>query len=138
MSTLSLGRNRIERRPIDPRGPVTLALQIPPSLNNCFVNSPHGGRFPSGRYKEWMAAAQSALEAQNPPRFTAVVEVLIRIAHPVRQCDIDNRIKPILDALTKAKIIPGDDHRFLRKVSAEWAAVEGAQVTIREWAEAAA
>jgi hypothetical protein len=83
-------------------------LPMPPSANNMFVNSPTGGRFPSGAYKTWKRAAAVILieQWQDAGKPTIgkpyAVHIELNVNH---QGDIANREKAITDLLVAT--IPG-------------------------------
>ena len=109
-----------------------LTIPVPPSVNGAWRNVPGKGRVRTGAYKTWATAAGWAVKAQHPGAQPMLgdLSVSIRIKRPRKGCDVDNRIKPILDLLTSMSII-GDDSQVVR-VSCEWADVEGAVVEIKE------
>jgi len=113
------GRDRIE-----------LTLPTPPSSNNMFCNSPNGGRFKSAKYTQWLDESGWLLTSQKPGRIAGkfVIEVEIRRpTHP--KVDLDNRIKGILDLLTKHRVI-GDDS-MAEKITLSWSDTgQGARVIL--------
>jgi Holliday junction resolvase RusA-like endonuclease len=113
----------------DERSIVNLCLPTPPSLNNLFVNNPNGGRFRSPNYEGWLNEAGWILAAQKPGRISGRFAIDVSITRPTRKCDLDNRLKAILDLLTKHRVI-GDDF-LCEKISLAWSDEgEGARVTL--------
>lgn len=107
-----------------------IELPFPPSVNTMFVNVTGKGRVKSAEYKSWTRAALWELKAQKAKPVSGEVSISIGLVAPSRQpMDCDNRIKPILDALTAGGILKQDDNRYVRRVSAEWVA-DGAPCTV--------
>ena len=71
---------------------------------------------------------------QNVPPVTVYfaqpVAISIYIKCPRKNADIDNRIKPVVDFLVFAGVIEDDKSEHVRRVSAEWADVEGCVVRV--------
>lgn len=91
-------------------------LPLPPSLNNAYANH-KGGRHKTASYARWQADALEKILTSVPQakRIGGAVNVSILLPERMRG-DIDNRIKPILDALVASKRI--DDDRNVVSVSA--------------------
>lgn len=98
---------------------VTFSLPVDPfSLNNAFTNVRGVGRVKSKAYKAWCRAVDQYLQltgrrticgSDKGPRLTGRVDVRIWVRRPdERRRDIDNLIKPILDACVRNRVI-GDD-----------------------------
>ena len=87
-----------------------LLLPIPPSVNNLFVNKRTGGRVKAAAYKAWLAEAWWEIKLQRPPHHPPLVTCLrVLIEAPLGQNrDLDNALKPILDALVKMGVIADD------------------------------
>lgn len=105
-----------------------IRLPMPPSVNAMFFSTPSGRRAKSKRYEAWIIEAGYEVVRQRPQKFTGDVKVGIRLGPRNRRADCDNRIKPVLDLLTKMRVIVDD--RFVVGVSAEWAEVEGCHVIV--------
>jgi Holliday junction resolvase RusA-like endonuclease len=93
-----------------------LMLPFPGSINGLWRCI--GGRnILSKKGREYQAAAQQYLMTQRPlPRFDSPVSVEIALCPPSRRrMDIDNRIKPVLDALQEAGVLADDSlvHRLV-------------------------
>jgi Holliday junction resolvase RusA-like endonuclease len=101
-------------------------LPVPPSLNNAYVNVRGRGRVPSAKLVAWKREAAAVLQGQvQPVSGPFTVEILL----PEKtRGDIDNRIKPILDALVTAGATPDD--RLARKVSIERADREDVEARV--------
>lgn len=126
------GQIIVERRKIAARA-VTYRLPMPPSTNNLFANIANA-RVRTHQYKVWATEAGWAIKEQGHRTIHGPVKITIQLEdkHPRR--DASNAIKAVEDLLTPGKhglgIIDGDSAKFVRKVSAEWADVQGAVVTV--------
>jgi Holliday junction resolvase RusA-like endonuclease len=116
---------------------VQFAIPDPPSLNNIYANRPGGGRFKTAAYKKWRKDGAACLgwivranTVQTP------VDVTVHLAKRLRG-DADNRIKPTLDLLVAAGVLPGDQKKFVRSAKAEWTDRDVSSVTIRTIEDAA-
>lgn len=112
-----------------------LQLPFPPSVNEMYVNRKGRGRgrFPSRSYKQWTQDSVAMLRLQQHILQHLTMRVSVEILlDDRRQGDCDNRIKPVLDLLVKHRILRGDQKKYVRKVSSEWAACEGCLVRIVE------
>lgn len=103
-------------------------LPLPPSLNNIFFNKPHGGRAKTTDYKNWLDTAAWEIRGQRVAVFRGDVRVCIVIGRPNKTSDIDNRIKPVLDAMQKAGVISND--KAVVDIRARWGDVTGCVVSI--------
>src|ERR1051326_2237948 len=111
--------------PLEPPRRVQVEIPMPPSLNNCFPTSKSGHRYPSEDYKAWQESAGYALKAQRPHSITVPCAVTLTMKEPKHRCDLDNRIKPVLDLIVKHSVIPDDDSRFVRSITARFGEVAG-------------
>jgi Holliday junction resolvase RusA-like endonuclease len=104
----------------------TVELPMPPSLNNAYENfqarSKKTGKMVTRRrksddYTAWKNAAALLIRHKVPPdkRIGGPVRVTIDLPTKMRG-DVDNRIKPILDALVVSGRI--DDDRNVESISA--------------------
>lgn len=103
-------------------------LPLPPSLNNIFFNKPHGGRAKTTDYKNWLDTAAWEIRGQRVAPIAGDVRVCIVIERPNKTSDIDNRIKPVLDAMQKAGVIVND--KSVVDVRARWGEVKGCVVNV--------
>ena len=99
---------------------VEITLTTPPSVNGAWVNVIGKGRVRSAEYRAWHNEAGWAIRAARLPMIGGLVVVAIRAALPKRSCDLDNIIKPLLDALTAFAVI--EDDSKVARLRAEWAA----------------
>lgn len=94
-----------------------IVLPLPPSANNIYENAGKGRRI-SDAYAAWRAAAVSMIKRNVPMGDAVIGKFEVRITVPAKmQGDIDNRIKPVVDALVKSNRVL-DDHNLWR-VTAE-------------------
>lgn len=113
---------------------MSAALPLPPSINNAFVQFTQGRvtrRVKSKDYAKWQKDAVSHLIETAAPvtasRYSVNIDLGINY-----QSDIDNRVKPILDALVKAGMI--SDDRYIDTITVRRdQSIEGCVVT---WADA--
>ena len=93
----------------------TVEISVPPSLNNAYRNIPGKGRVKSADYASWMRDAVQILTLLVPDRNRVPGPVSVSIVLPEKMPgDIDNRVKPILDALVKSGRI--DDDRNVHEI----------------------
>jgi Holliday junction resolvase RusA-like endonuclease len=96
---------------------VAIQLPIPPSVNACWANVEGMGRVRSTAYRRWSKLAMQELQAQQAGRIAGKFAVVITAGRVKRRCDIDNRIKAVLDLL--AGVVTEDD-AMCECVSAGW------------------
>jgi Holliday junction resolvase RusA-like endonuclease len=86
-------------------------LPPPPSVNNLFRNVPGVGRVKSSEYKAWLALAAPLLARLRPPPAYPCGVNLAVVGGPglSRRRDIDNLVKPVLDAAVAAGVLAADD-----------------------------
>lgn len=89
---------------------VEFSVPIPPTINHA-VGSRGKGRFLTKAYKEFLWDVASEWSRVKPAgwnplsRFGILIELHFETR---RKCDIDNRVKPLLDALTRAGVWSDD------------------------------
>ena len=86
-----------------------IVLPWPPSTNT-YYRSVLGRTILSSKAREFKTAVQACVLSNGPiPHFDGRLKVLIKLAQPTRKViDIDNRIKPTLDALVNAGVMDDD------------------------------
>jgi crossover junction endodeoxyribonuclease RusA len=102
-------------------------IPFPPSVNSMYLNVRGKGRVKTPEYREWIAVASMLVAAQNPvpPKGRAFIRIKI---DDTRQGDADGRIKAAVDLLVRCGILQDDRKKYVRKVSIEWAKVEGCEI----------
>jgi Holliday junction resolvase RusA-like endonuclease len=90
----------------------TVTLPLPPSTNNLFWNARRGrGRVATSKYRLWQALAIKSIWAQVPALNRIGGPVALSLCVPTKmRGDIDNRLKPTIDALVAAGRIDDDKH----------------------------
>lgn len=86
-------------------------LPTPISANALFANVPGRGRVKTKAYENWQNVAAQMIVAtvRADRRIGGAVSVLIELPTACR-LDIDNAVKPILDALVRSQRIDDDRH----------------------------
>ena len=107
-----------------------ICLPMPPSGNGLFPG--RSRRYRSPEYKAWADEAGWELARQRPVSVTGRVSLLIEVAEPKtkRATDVTNRIKAVEDLLVSHGVIQGDDQRYVRRVTAEWADIDAIRITV--------
>lgn len=85
-----------------------IRLPMPPSLNTAYYNVPRKGRVKTDEYSRWCNVVGLMLnrhKSEALPKGPWGCVIGLQINH---NSDIDNRIKPILDALVAAGMTPDD------------------------------
>jgi len=116
----------------------TVALPLPPSTNNLFAVVRRGGterRVRTREYVAWSTSAAWALALHKPAPVTG--RFAVDVALPARmRGDVDNRLKPILDALVDARLTPDDALAWAVTARRdETVAADQAVVTVTPWRE---
>ncbi len=98
---------------------LVIRLPMPPSSNNMFTNARGKGRVKSGVYVTWSnRAAWIVRDAVRAP-LDRPCSVAIDLIGLPKTADIDNRVKPVLDALQNGGAITND-----RLVRSLWVGAE--------------
>lgn len=87
--------------------PPMTRLDLPPSANNLFINVPGRGRAKTPQYRKWLRDAALTLSPVEllPPKTPVFVRMNVHLG---RNRDLDNIVKPVIDALAGAGVIPDD------------------------------
>ena len=95
-------------------------VSTPPAANNLYANRRDGkGRIKTDQYRKWLELAGRSLREAIPP-FGKRERVKVTIGASINhQRDLDNIIKPLLDALTAGGVI-GDDRYVDCIVAQRW------------------
>ncbi len=103
-----------------------IKLPYPMSLNHAFANVPGRGRVKTKAYREWsntagwlINAAKSAHKVKKP--LVSELSLHLFVTRKYRG-DLDNTLKPVLDALEKNGIVKND--RQFKRLTVETADVE--------------
>lgn len=124
-------------RPIDYRIPcehIELRCETPPPLNNLFFNVAGKGRVKSTRYRDWERVAGAQIATQGRSCILGRFGLSLTIRRPQRRCDLDGRIKALLDLLVALGVV--EDDSFAEAIDLSWTddvAVEGARIVL--WKE---
>lgn len=119
----------VERRNIAPRDVIEVTVPMPPSANALFANA-SCGRIKSRKYRDWIKEAGWIVQAARVGRIIGAVKVEIILPSNMRG-DPDNRIKPLLDLVTRLGLIEDDAARVIRGINVEFGGAAGAKITIR-------
>lgn len=86
---------------------ISLTLPMPPSANRLWRNGKKRP-FKSGEYLTWEQAAQAAIPMSARNLIRGKHSVTMVVDRPDRRLrDLDNRIKPVMDALKDQKFLKG-------------------------------
>lgn len=99
--------------------PVAYTIPVPPPLSALFNNAKGPGRVKSRRYRAWIKAAMAELMAQRARPFPGMCDLIVKIPMSARG-DASNRLKAPEDLIVRAGIIPDDNKKYVRRVSAQW------------------
>jgi len=98
----------------------TVELPAPISANHLFANVPGRGRVKTKAYENWQSVAALTVVATVRADQRIGGRVAVRIELPAKcRLDIDNAIKPILDALVRSRRIDDDRNVARLEVSRE-------------------
>ena len=100
---------------------IALSLPMPPSVNNMFANRAGGGRIKAEKYRAWTTEAGWELLRQKPGQIEGRFAIDVSITRPARKgkCDLDNRLKPLLDLLKTHRVIVDDS--LAERITLAWA-----------------
>lgn len=96
-------------------------LATPPSVNAMYANRSGRkgvgrGRIKTPAYLAWQRGELLALTAQRARPVVPPVNVTIALPNTMRG-DADNRMKPTLDLLVKAGVLPDDNRHIVRSIT---------------------
>lgn len=104
-----------------------IRLPMPPSTNHLFATVGRR-RIVTRAYKAWRTEAGYKLLAQRPQKHKGDVILIMRFGPRILNGDVGNRIKAAEDLLVELRVI--EDDRFVVKISAEWADVQGCEIEV--------
>lgn len=107
-------------------------IQEPFSANNMYTPVAKGKMIKSKKYRNWISLNTPILKENLLPATKLPIDVEILIMADVfwkMKCDSDNIIKPIIDLLVRAEIVPDDKTRFINSVKVRYLQGFGAPVT---------
>jgi Holliday junction resolvase RusA-like endonuclease len=107
-------------------------IQEPFSANNMYTPVAKGKMVKSKKYRKWIDLNTPILKENLLPATKLPIDVEILIMADVfwkMKCDSDNIIKPIVDLLVRAEIVPDDKTRFINSVKVRYLQGFGAPVT---------
>ncbi len=107
-------------------------IQEPFSANDMYTPVAKGKMLKSKKYRKWIDLNTPILKEKLLPATKFPIDVEILIMADVfwkMKCDSDNIIKPIVDLLVRAEIVPDDKTRFINSVKVRYLQGFGAPVT---------
>lgn len=107
-------------------------IQEPFSANKMYAPVARGKLVKSKKYNEWINKNVSIIKDSLIPatEFPIDVEILIMADYKWKlKCDADNIVKPIIDLLVRAEIVPDDTSRFIESVKVRYLQGFGSPVT---------
>ena len=108
------------------------SIEEPFSANQMYVPIARGKLIKSKKYRNWIDKNIPILQEKllPPDKFPITVDILIMADYMWKtKHDTDNIIKPLIDLLVKAKIIPNDTTRYINGVSVRYLQGFGKPVT---------
>ena len=97
------------------------SIEEPFSANKMYAPIARGKMVKSKKYNDWIAKNVSIIRENLMPatQFPIDVEILIMADYRWKlKCDADNIIKPLVDLLVKAGVIPDDSTRYIESIQA--------------------
>ena len=107
-------------------------IQEPFSANKMYAPIARGKMVKSKKYNEWINKNVSIIKNTLLPanKFPIEVEILVLADYQWKmKCDPDNIVKPIVDLLVRAEIVPDDTSRFIESVKVRYLQGFGSPVT---------
>lgn len=91
--------------------PLMIALEIPfPPSANAYIRHSRGGHFPTAKAKAFRKAVAEIVAAAGVIPLASRLQVTLRLFAPTKaRRDVDNYVKPTLDALMHAGCFPDDE-----------------------------
>ena len=107
-------------------------IQEPFSANKMYAPVARGKMVKSKKYNNWINKNVSIIKDSLLPakEFPIEIEILIMADYQWKmKCDPDNIVKPIVDLLVRAEIVPDDTSRFIESVKVRYLQGFGSPVT---------
>jgi len=98
-------------------------IQEPFSANKMYAPVARGKMVKSKKYNDWIEKNISIIKDNLLPAASYPIEIEILILADFQwkmKCDPDNIVKPIVDLLVRAEIIPDDTSRFVESVKVRY------------------
>jgi Holliday junction resolvase RusA-like endonuclease len=103
-------------------------INKPFSANQMYVPIARGKMAKSRKYNAWIEKNLPVLKEEMLPasQFPINVELLVMANHLWRmKNDVDNLVKPLIDLLVRAQIIPDDTSRYVENVHLRYLYIPG-------------
>ncbi len=107
-------------------------IEEPFSANKMYAPVAKGKMVKSKKYNEWISKNVTKIKDSLLPanKFPIEVEILVLADYQWKmKCDSDNIVKPIVDLLVRAEIVPDDTSRFIESVKVRYLQGFGPPVT---------
>lgn len=116
---------------------ISVSLPRPPSTNNLFANVRGRGRVKTSEYRSWRTEAGWMLKMQHAQPIKGPVSLGYQVEDKGKG-DLGNLEKAITDLLVSHNMIEGDSREVVRRITMEWANIEGVRVTVQSHREVVA
>lgn len=107
-------------------------IEEPFSANKMYAPVARGKMVKSKKYNDWITKNVTKIKDNLLPanKFPIEVEILVLADSQWKmRCDSDNIVKPIVDLLVRAEIVPDDTSRFIESVKVRYLQGFGSPVT---------
>ena len=107
-------------------------IEEPFSANKMYAPIARGKMVKSIKYNDWINKNVTKIKDNLLPanKFPIEIEILIMADFQWKmKCDPDNIVKPIVDLLVRAEIVPDDTSRFIESVKVRYLQGFGSPVT---------
>ena len=107
-------------------------IEEPFSANKMYAPIAKGKMVKSKKYNDWITKNVTKIKDNLLPanKFPIEVEILVLADSQWKmRCDSDNIVKPIVDLLVRAEIVPDDTSRFIESVKVRYLQGFGSPVT---------
>lgn len=121
--------DQLRREVEETRNAFTYVLDVPPSANHLFLNVRGKGRVMTKAYRMWIKKQLGELMVQRAKPCAVPASVEITLPAHING-DADNRIKPTIDLIVRAGILPGDRSDCVRSILTIFAPVESMHVKV--------